>query len=141
MSGSLHRLVYCSCLAAGHGQDHLAAILETSRRRNAASGLTGALLHAGATIVQVLEGALQPLEETYDRISADLRHGGLTLLQFVPIDARSFPDWRMACLPAAAIERVWPDATFGAALGADDIPRLIAALAATLPPPEQRAAA
>jgi hypothetical protein len=140
----LHRLVYRSTLLAPGGAAALSALLDDilagARRRNAQQGVTGALLHSGETIVQVLEGRLQALEETYDRISADLRHGGLLLLQFVPIDARDFPDWRMAPMPAETLRAVWPE--FGtAALTADDIPRMIAALVAALPPAEQRVAA
>ncbi len=144
MSAPLHRLVYRSSLvapAAERQHDMLAAILDASRRRNAAAGLTGALLHAGESLVQVLEGPLQPLEETYDRISADLRHAHVVLLQFVPIAERSFPDWRMAYVPPDTLEGVWPDLGRGAALTAEEIPRMIAALAAAIPAERVRAAA
>jgi hypothetical protein len=139
-----HRLVYRSSLvapAADRRQELLAAILETSRRRNAAVGLTGALLHAGECLVQVLEGPLQPLEETYDRISADLRHANLVLLQFVPIAERGFPDWRMAYVPPDTLAAIWPDLARGATLTAEDIARMIAAVATAIPAPARREAA
>lgn len=144
MSTHLHRLVYRSSLSvpasAERRREMVAAILDVSRRRNAAAGLTGALLHAGEGVVQVLEGPLQPLEDTYDRISADLRHTGLVLLQFVPIAERSFPEWRMALVPPEALEQVWPEFGHGGALRADDIPQMIAVLAAALPATAQAAA-
>jgi hypothetical protein len=140
----LHRLVYRSTLVAPGGQAGIAALIEdimvSARRRNAQQGVTGALLYSGESILQVLEGRLPALEETYDRISADLRHGGLTLLQFVPIAARDFPDWRMALMPVETLRAIWPEAGT-AALAADDIPRTIAELVAALPAAERREAA
>jgi hypothetical protein len=140
MPGPLHRLVYRSSLAGAERRgDQLEAILAASRRRNAATGLTGALLHDGDAVLQVLEGPLEPLEDTYDRISADLRHTGLVLLQFAPVAERCFPDWRMACLDQQALAEPWSER--GAALTPEDIPRMIAALMAALPAPEQPHAA
>lgn len=143
MSEPLHRLVYRSTLIEGAAperrRDLLAAILDVSSRRNALAGITGALLHDGETVLQVLEGPLPPLEETYDRISADLRHCGLALLQLVPIPRRSFAGWRMVLVPADRLAAFWPGGC--ATLTADEIPRLVAALLAALPAPPVREAA
>ena len=71
-------------------------ILETSRRNNEASALTGALAASPDLFVQALEGTHEALRETYRRIADDDRHDALHLVDTRPIGTRRFPDWRMA---------------------------------------------
>lgn len=108
MVSALYRLVYRSVVSIpgeeAEAARALAAILETSRRNNAAAGLTGALLHSGAQLVQVLEGPLAAVEAVFDRIATDLRHTSVELLQFSHIAQASFPAWSMAYVPQAGIE-------------------------------------
>jgi hypothetical protein len=100
--GGLHRLLYRSSVAILGTMEQveagIAAILEVSRRRNAAEELTGVLLHAEGGFTQLLEGPLSAIERVYDRIGADLRHSALEILQFVPVQERNFGSWPMAYL-------------------------------------------
>lgn len=72
------------------------AILVTARRSNAARGITGALLYSAGCFAQVLEGPLSEVEALFERIQLDPRHRDVKVLQFHPLDRRSFGDWSMA---------------------------------------------
>ena len=96
----LYRVLYCSrnCIP---GDPEMAAetvrgILATSRRNNARDGITGGLLFSEGCFAQVLEGPLEAVQETFERIQCDERHGEVTVLETGPIEARDFPDWSMA---------------------------------------------
>ncbi len=105
---ALFRLIYRSTVAIPGTPDQvdqeLARIVERSRRRNAEATLTGALVRSGGTFIQVLEGPLAGLEETYDRISGDLRHSEFELIEFVPVAERCFGSWELAYLAEDPIE-------------------------------------
>lgn len=75
----------------------LEAILEISRRNNAAAGLSGVLLFAEGNFIQALEGPKQALDATYERILADSRHRQIIELYRVSVTERNFPDWSMGC--------------------------------------------
>lgn len=132
MAGGIYRLVYRSALALPGGTEEgaaaLEAILETSRRNNAPAGITGALLHSGAQVVQVLEGPLDALEAVFDRIASDLRHTALELLQFTPAAAPCFPGWSMAYVPQRHMDGLLGFET----IRAEDGPEAIEAALATV---------
>ena len=96
----LHRVLYCSRnLIPGAPEAvaaHIRGILAVSRRNNARDGITGGLLFSEGCFAQVLEGPLDALETTFERIQCDERHSDVTVLQSGPITARDFPDWSMA---------------------------------------------
>jgi blue light- and temperature-responsive anti-repressor len=104
--GSLYRLIYRSreviaqvvpdAVTEAGLQRELRAIVSAARARNRADNLTGALLFTGAGFVQVLEGAREVVERTFDRVAADRRQADVTVLSFTPTQHRSFPDWPMA---------------------------------------------
>ena len=97
---TLHRLLYRSDIAMVGSEatirQHLGEIVATSQRRNAADGLTGALLQAHGVFLQVLEGSLAAIETTFERICCDLRHRRVELIELVPIERRLFAEWSMA---------------------------------------------
>ena len=105
MSHSLYRLIYCSRnlivpTPDGAAQDdtverEVRSILATSRARNQAAGITGALLFTASGFAQVLEGPRDAVEHAFERINADPRHRDVTVLSFTPIERRSFPEWSM----------------------------------------------
>jgi hypothetical protein len=70
-------------------------ILAASVRNNEASGLTGMLLYAGGSFMQVLEGDEEAVDATLARISGDPRHHGVFEIDRSPIDERAFANWRM----------------------------------------------
>jgi hypothetical protein len=108
MASAVYRLIYRSVFAVpgeeAEAVRELQAILDASRRNNAAAGLTGALLHSGAHVVQVLEGPVAAIEAVFDRIAADLRHTAVELLQFSPVARASFPAWSMAYIPQGSAD-------------------------------------
>jgi hypothetical protein len=102
----LYRLVYASKNLL-QGPDHEVAaavrqILDASQRNNRAVGVTGALMFNGGAFAQVLEGPRAGVEETFERIQRDERHGDVTVLQCGPAEARGFPDWSMAFVGQSA---------------------------------------
>ncbi|MCJ2124466.1 BLUF domain-containing protein [Methylobacterium sp. J-077] len=101
----LYRLVYASKnLFQGSEAELTAAvgqILASSQRNNARSDVTGALMFNSGAFAQVLEGPRQGVEETFERIQCDDRHGDVTVLQCGPTESRSFASWSMAFVGAS----------------------------------------
>lgn len=91
----LQKLIYASQAIRPVDTGVLQAILETARSRNEADGITGFLLYADESFLQILEGEEEALTATYDRIAKDSRHRGLRLLERSPIRRRSFSRWTM----------------------------------------------
>ncbi|WP_132255952.1 BLUF domain-containing protein [Methylobacterium segetis] len=96
----LYRLVYASKnLLPGSDADaaaSVAQILATSQRNNPAAGVTGALMFNAGAFAQVLEGPRRGVEDTFERIQRDMRHGDVTVLQCGPVESRGFANWSMA---------------------------------------------
>ena len=96
----LYRLVYASKnLLNGSEPEARAAvetILDASRRNNPRVGVTGALMFNDGAFAQVLEGPQKGVEDTFERIQRDLRHGDVTVLECRPVTERSFAEWSMA---------------------------------------------
>ena len=121
---TLHHLLYRSELVLDGNRDeiagHVLPIVEAAQARNSADGLTGALVFTEGTFVQVLEGSLDVLEATFERICRDLRHRRLQLLEFAVSDQRRFGDWSMANVtPTGDLRRLCSDlrAVSGTKLG------------------------
>ena len=100
----LQRIVYASRNRLQGSNDEIMAnvqqILSTARRNNAAVGVTGALIFNSGGFAQVLEGDSRDLESVFERIQCDARHSDVLVLDFAPIENRSFPDWSMGFIGA-----------------------------------------
>ncbi|GJD88871.1 hypothetical protein BHAOGJBA_2394 [Methylobacterium hispanicum] len=96
----LYRLVYASKnLLQGSDAEIAAAvsqILDASRRNNAGVAVTGALMFNAGAFAQVLEGPREGVENTFERIQCDPRHGDVTVLQCGLVESRTFTNWSMA---------------------------------------------
>ncbi|MCJ2011802.1 BLUF domain-containing protein [Methylobacterium sp. J-076] len=96
----LYRLIYVSKNMLDGGESEIAnavtQILEASKRNNSKVNVTGALMFNTGAFAQVLEGPRQAVEETFERIQCDIRHGDVTVLQCGPTESRSFANWSMA---------------------------------------------
>lgn len=96
----LYNLAYISKNAIKGSPDDVKAairdILETAQRNNQALGVTGALLFSGGYFCQVIEGPQSVLEQLFETIQMDERHGDVTVLHFEPIESRGFSEWAMA---------------------------------------------
>jgi hypothetical protein len=105
MSDDLYRLVYYSRNAIPGDSDDLASalasILAKSQANNQRVGVTGALMFNSGCFAQVLEGARSAVEETFERIQQDSRHGEVSLLAFEPAPARAFGNWSMGFVGAS----------------------------------------
>lgn len=96
----LSQYLYIST-APSLARDDLESILTTCSRNNPALGITGLLLYNGRNFLQLLEGEETDLSDLMERISADPRHGGVSMLDRRAIAARSCPDWAMKRVPIA----------------------------------------
>lgn len=109
----IHRLLYRSdAILSGSTEtveQQVAAIVDRSRRANETAGLTGALLLSGGEFIQVLEGRVEAVEATFERICCDLRHRRVRLLELAVAEDRVFAEWAMVRIqPANEIARLCP---------------------------------
>ena len=95
----LLRIAYFSRNALDLEEDRMRfevdAILGVSQARNAACGVGGALMFNRGVFVQILEGPMAEVEETFNRIQSDPRHHDVTVLEIQPIEAPAFERWSM----------------------------------------------
>lgn len=91
----MRRMIYASRATHDFSAEELVALLSTARERNAADGLSGMLLYASQSFLQLLEGGHDAVASTFARISADPRHTHLRVLADREADAPLFPDWSM----------------------------------------------
>jgi EAL domain-containing protein (putative c-di-GMP-specific phosphodiesterase class I) len=94
MSDLIH-LIYNSAAVRPFTEAELAALLDKARNKNAASNVTGMLLHVEGTFFQVLEGAPADIDALAATIAADPRHARMTTIIREPIARRSFSEWTM----------------------------------------------
>lgn len=91
----MHQLLYVSGAKPGIGKTDIAEILATARANNARIGVTGVLLHADDTFLQILEGAKADVRNLYQRIALDRRHRNVMLLMEHDASERAFGSWSM----------------------------------------------
>jgi FAD-dependent sensor of blue light len=94
----MFRIIYVSrnLIPEAEADAEVERILATARRRNAALGVTGALLFGEDAFAQALEGPTAAVEEVFEAIQADPRHAEVVVLEAGPVAAREFGDWQMA---------------------------------------------
>lgn len=92
----LHEIVYMSLACDAMSSDDLGALLDDSRARNQAAGITGMMIYHEREFMQLLEGERSVIEALYERIEADPRHQQVYRLWEGPIATRNFDDWTMA---------------------------------------------
>ena len=127
----MRTVVYTSSAAPGVGTEALRDILAASRRNNAAWHLSGVLVFAEGTFLQVVEGPVWPMAKAMARIEADPRHSNMQVLLDLDAERRFFPDWAMASREidedgTFALTRAEMDAYLAA-----DVPAAVRALIAT----------
>jgi hypothetical protein len=89
------RLIYVSHATVPFSTADLDALLEMSRRNNAARDVTGMLIYRDGDFLQILEGPERAVRQTFVHIVADPRHSGLIVLDDTPVSTREFADWWM----------------------------------------------
>lgn len=99
----LQKLIYASQAIKPVDTGALQAILDKARLLNERDGITGFLLYADESFLQILEGEEAVLAATFERIARDARHTGVRVLERAPITRRRFSQWTMGFdLPDAA---------------------------------------
>lgn len=97
---NLFQIAYISDNAASVSSEHLNQVMDSiqqdSKRNNSADNISGALMFNQLCFAQILEGESQLIERTFERIQTDPRHQNIQVLDYGPIEKRSFPDWAMA---------------------------------------------
>lgn len=92
----MYQLVYSSKAATSLSQPSVDTILETARKRNQQSAITGFLLFDGTTFLQLLEGEERAVMALFERISSDARHNKVEALIKDTASTRLFSNWSMA---------------------------------------------
>jgi hypothetical protein len=103
---TLFQLIYMSSLVNPDSRV-VTDILDTSVRNNSRNNITGMMLYADGSIVQVLEGDRSAVMDTFSRILVDMRHVGIFVLFERETSERDFGCWSMGYkhLSKADIER------------------------------------
>jgi len=100
MKAMTYQLIYSSVSSTPMQLEELEDLLEQAQGNNAIHGITGALVYADGFFMQILEGERASVERLMERISRDLRHETLLILQEGEIPSGSFSDWNMAYISA-----------------------------------------
>ncbi|MBL4678186.1 MAG: BLUF domain-containing protein [Mucilaginibacter sp.] len=88
-------IVYVSRSAYPMHENQLFDILHSSRIHNEALNISGVLLYADSTFIQLLEGRDAIIDALYKRIQADERHNNIITLLNENIVEKSFEQWLM----------------------------------------------
>ena len=95
----IHQLIYYSRNTVPGGDramlTNLRDIVSASQRNNSRDGISGFLIFDKTWFIQILEGNLAQVNETYNRIARDPRHMGATITDARNASARAFPNWTM----------------------------------------------
>jgi hypothetical protein len=77
--------------------DHIVLddILKTSRSNNPKNGITGNLIFHSDLFLQILEGPPEAINNLYDRILSDSRHGDIVKLRDSEFPRRLYASWAM----------------------------------------------
>jgi len=92
----MYQLSYSSRATSDVSQEIISGILETSRERNKAIGVTGCLVFHKFSFVQIIEGEKSHIQSLFEDIRRDKRHSDVTLLWEGKNNERNFGDWNMA---------------------------------------------
>ncbi|GAA4340599.1 hypothetical protein GCM10023149_52160 [Mucilaginibacter gynuensis] len=98
----MNYLIYVSTATKLLSEYELTDLLTESRDLNARDNITGMLLYAEGTFIQVLEGEQHVVSATFNRIEQDSRHKNIILLTVGTISNRNFPSWTMGFMSANA---------------------------------------
>jgi hypothetical protein len=83
-------------VGAADEASELRNIVSVAQERNAAIGVTGALILARNHFAQVLEGKSSAIDELMLSIRKDRRHTDINVVDVAELPERQFPEWTMA---------------------------------------------
>ena len=100
----LIRLVYSSDHADPHVDLEGALEIErSSQKNNLFNGITGVLYFNESGFLQVLEGEMQVVTQTFGRVSRDNRHQNVRLIETIPIKKQIFSLWDLRLVSPSLI--------------------------------------
>jgi hypothetical protein len=88
-------MIYVSSATRLLSSRDLTQILRASNSNNKRLNITGMLLFANGSFIQVLEGEEQAVRLLYEKIAKDPRHSHITLIDDSEIDHPVFSSWSM----------------------------------------------
>jgi hypothetical protein len=91
----MHAIAYVSAASWKLLGERVERIVAESRRLNALSGVTGALLYCDGNFMQYFEGEDAAVMKTFERIRKSDSHYQINELMNQPILEREFGDWAM----------------------------------------------
>ena len=89
------QFIYTSTAAQVFGDKELRQLLESAVVANQKYDITGLLLYAGGTFMQVIEGEAEAADTLMRLIKADARHRNVNVLVRNQRPARDFSQWHM----------------------------------------------
>ena len=92
----IYSLCYISTKRTGLLKSEINSIIETSKKRNEAKGISGILIEYKNHFIQHIEGDAVVIYELFEKIKLDSRHENVHLLQYSPLENRLFDNWNMA---------------------------------------------
>ncbi len=106
MALPVHRLIYSSRIEIplARRASEIDAILASARRHNLRASITGALLVNRVCFVQIMEGPLEAVRESFARIQRDPRHSQLMVLESRQVEERGFAGFPVAFVDARGAE-------------------------------------
>ena len=107
----LYNLMYCSQAGTEIDEAAVTEIINISKRKNPAQGITGLLVYGSGIFFQWIEGPRDNMMRLMATISADKRHNNVVLLSSNDeLHERMFPDWDMELVTGDDIRDVLADA-------------------------------
>lgn len=91
----IFQLIYASIASSRFKRCELDDILALARRNNERDDLSGVLIYANSSFLQVLEGPYANVINRFESISRDDRHEWIFRLREGMVKSRNFPNWSM----------------------------------------------
>jgi hypothetical protein len=91
----MRRIIYASRAVQEMDETDLLHLLTVARSTNKRHAVTGMLVYASRSFLQLFEGPDEEVEIIWDRIRMDPRHTDLRVLADGPATERLFVDWTM----------------------------------------------
>lgn len=95
-----YQIIYSSVSSTPMQLEGLEDLLARAQASNARRGITGALVYVDGSFLQIIEGEEDSVKRLMEKISGDLRHETVTILQSGEITSAVFSDWKMAYVSA-----------------------------------------
>jgi hypothetical protein len=91
----MYYIIYLSAGVKWFSETELKDILAVSNVNNRRDDITGLLLYSEGNFIQLLEGEENVVQQTFQKISGDERHKGITHIASGLLAERNFPEWAM----------------------------------------------